>query len=270
MTHPRPKTFLKEYVEGRTDLKPRTIAKFNATIEYLVENFGAHKALSEINEGDAEDFGIFLLGKGQFENTVRKHIQITKRFFTKAVRQKVIEVNPFRQLKSTTIANPDRYYYLNAENSKKLLKSLPGNQRKLIFAHRRWGGLRCPSEVLELRWADIDLENNRIKVTSPKKEHHGKGARIIPLFPKLKPLLDKAFFAKDGESEYVISKYRDSQQNLRTMFRRYIEKAELEIWPNVFQKLRATRETELAQRFPIHVVYRWMGYTEAVAAKHYL
>jgi hypothetical protein len=38
----------------------------------------------------------------------------------------------------------------------------------------------------------------------------------------------------------------------------------------LFHNLRATRETELAADYPIHVVSRWLGHTAMVAAKHYL
>lgn len=34
--------------------------------------------------------------------------------------------------------------------------------------------------------------------------------------------------------------------------------------------LRATRETELVERFPVHVVCAWLGNTIDVAAAHYL
>ena len=37
-------------------------------------------------------------------------------------------------------------------------------------------------------------------------------------------------------------------------------------WPKLFQNLRSTRETELAQQFPLHQVDR----QQPVAAKHYL
>jgi hypothetical protein len=37
-----------------------------------------------------------------------------------------------------------------------------------------------------------------------------------------------------------------------------------------FQKRRSTRQTELAERFPQHVVCAWIGNSHAVAAKHYL
>jgi ribosomal protein S18 acetylase RimI-like enzyme len=59
----------------------------------------------------------------------------------------------------------------------------------------RYGGLRCPSEVLSLRIQDVDLAGGRITVTSPKTEHYrGKGSRVIPLFPELEPFLREMLY----------------------------------------------------------------------------
>ena len=41
-------------------------------------------------------------------------------------------------------------------------------------------------------------------------------------------------------------------------------------WPKLFQNLRSTRETELADDFPMHVVCQWIGNSQPIAAKHYL
>ena len=38
----------------------------------------------------------------------------------------------------------------------------------------------------------------------------------------------------------------------------------------LFQNLRSTRETELAEDFPMHVVCQWIGNSQPIAAKHYL
>jgi hypothetical protein len=40
--------------------------------------------------------------------------------------------------------------------------------------------------------------------------------------------------------------------------------------PRLFHNLRASRETELAQEYPLHVVTGWLGNTPKVALKHYL
>ena len=46
--------------------------------------------------------------------------------------------------------------------------------------------------------------------------------------------------------------------------------AGLKSWPKLFQNLRSTRQTELAEQFPAHVVCAWMGNSEDVARDHYL
>ncbi|MBA4016488.1 MAG: hypothetical protein C0483_04815 [Pirellula sp.] len=47
-------------------------------------------------------------------------------------------------------------------------------------------------------------------------------------------------------------------------------RAGIEPWPKLFQNLRSTRETELMETYPAHVVCAWIGNSESVAQKHYL
>jgi hypothetical protein len=58
--------------------------------------------------------------------------------------------------------------------------------------------------------------------------------------------------------------------DLRTQLNRIIAKAGLKPWPKLFHNLRSTRQTELAEKFPAHVVCEWIGDSQTVAAKHYL
>jgi hypothetical protein len=91
-----------------------------------------------------------------------------------------------------------------------------------------------------------------------------------PVSPELRPYLEEAFeLAADG-SVFLIARYRDCNQNLRTQFQRIIRRAALESWPKLLHNLRATRETELAELHPIHVVCAWVGHAAAIAQKQYL
>ena len=49
-----------------------------------------------------------------------------------------------------------------------------------------------------------------------------------------------------------------------------MKRAGITPWPKLWQNMRASRETELVDRFPAHVVSAWIGHTVAVAEKHYL
>ena len=51
---------------------------------------------------------------------------------------------------------------------------------------------------------------------------------------------------------------------------RRIRKAGLVPWPRLFQNLRARRETELAERFPLRVVTDWLGNTPNAAHDDHL
>ena len=51
---------------------------------------------------------------------------------------------------------------------------------------------------------------------------------------------------------------------------RIIGRAGLKPWPKLFHNLRSTRQTELAERYPIHVVCAWLGNGRAVTHRHYL
>jgi len=92
-----------------------------------------------------------------------------------------------------------------------------------------------------------------------------------PLYhlPELLPHLCEAFEAAEPGSEHVITRCRDGSVNLRTQLERMIRRAGLQPWPKLFRHLRATRETELAERFPLHVVCVWIGNSPTIAAKHY-
>ena len=88
----------------------------------------------------------------------------------------------------------DRERFITPEETSRLLAACPNVDWRTIVALCRFGGLRCPSEVLSLRWQDVDWDRERVRVHSPKTDHHpGKASREIPLFPELAAVLSDAF-----------------------------------------------------------------------------
>ncbi len=84
--------------------------------------------------------------------------------------------------------------------------------------------------------------------------------------------------AADG-SEFVFSKLRRTVDqaatgwkavNLRTAFTKIVRRAGFEPWPKLWHYLRASAETDLAERFPMHVVCKWPGHGRLIAQEHYL
>jgi len=264
--------FLDGYIASRCDVKPATVTNWRHTRRGLLEHFGADKPLREITQGDADRWRLYLIGQGLAANTVRKRCGNAKQFFRAAVRSKLVSENPFADLPAVTKGNAARMFFITREMAEKVLDACPDAQWRLVFSLCRYGGLRMPSEVFRLTWADVDWAGMKLILHSSKTEHHdGGGVRRVPIFPELYPHLMEAFEQAEPGTEHVITILRDgSGASFRTLLARVIKRAGLVPWPKLFQNLRSTRETELAERWPEHVVCAWMGNSPAVARKHYL
>ncbi len=152
------------------------------------------------------------------------------------------------------------------------LDASPCQDWRVIIALTRIGGLRCPNEVLRLRWEDVNWEHNKFYVRSSKTEHHkGKEGRWVPLFPELKEELETSFFSPDSEGcEFVVNRYRDASQNLRTTFKKIVKRAGLEMFPRPFDNMRMTRSNEVYRRWGAFKESEWIGHSSRVRADHYL
>ncbi len=271
---------LDDYMASRTDLKPASLEVYGHTVRNLIDHFGADRAIDKITPGDADEFKRFLKRENLASSTVRKRLEIAKALFRSMQRQKLIAENPFQDVSQQASGMAAKQRFVTVAETQKLIEVCPNHHWQMIVALCRFGGLRCPSEVLSLRWQDVLWDVNKIIVTSPKTEHHpDKATRTIPLFPELKPYLDQSFEQAEDGAEFVVdSVYRKSamkrtgwkNSNLRTTFTKIIKRAGLAAWPRPFHNLRASRETELIECYPIQVVTDWLGNTPSIAMKHYL
>lgn len=271
--------FLDEFLTRRIDVKPATKEVWGQVVRNLRTFFGEARGLTAVTESDAEDFKMYLVGQKLASTTVHKRLQFARMFFKAAKKRKLIAANPFAEVSAKGVMQPDRQRFITRAEADKLLAACNPTWR-LIVSLCRYGGLRCPSEVLSLRWQDVNWETNRLTIQSPKTEHHeGKGSRVIPLFPELREVLTEAFEAAPDGAVYVVDeRLRKSSQgkagwrncNLRTTFEKIVKRAGLKPWPRLFHAMRASRETELAKSYPIQVVTAWLGNTPRIALKHYL
>jgi integrase len=280
--------FMADYIDKRkTLLKPGSLLIERQAELSMIGFFGATKRLRDITEGDAEDFRNHLLTVGGpakavegtaikkrtplAEATVRKRCSIAGKIMRYAMRHGLINSNPFEHVKRSNVATEHRAY-IKADDARKVLAELPTTEWKLLFALSRWGGLRVGSEVRRLTWADVDRAQERLLIRSPKTEHHaGHESRWLPIFPELAPLLAQQF-AEAAEGELLVLPMLQGRTDaaLRGPLERAIKRTGLTAWPRLWHSLRATRQTELENSFPSHVVCAWMGNSASTAAKHYL
>lgn len=252
-------------------VKPATKAAYRQATKSLREHFGAMMAIRALTPAHADAWHKAITEGKLATATVSKRVRVAKAIFRKAVRWGLIASSPFDDLRAGPQTNPERAFYVSPETIQAILAACPDDQWKAIVALVRFAGLRCPSEVVGLRWGDINWERGRLTVRSPKTAgHDGHAVRVAPIVPELRTILLALFDQAEPGTEPVIPRLRDPRMNLRTHFRRIIARAGAKPWPRLFHNLRASCATDWVERFPAHVVAGWLGHTPLVAARHYL
>jgi integrase len=262
-------------MKGKT-VKSQTLVRVTQGVTTLKEYFTADRKLASIKAGDADEWRAWALGERKrrlAEATLRKRTSDARELFAFAIRKGAYTSdNPFGHLPAANVVNKARSHYIDEPTAYRVLDALQGAgsvptwELRLLFGLARWGGMRVPSEPTAVRWTDVDFDAGSIRVDSPKT-----GVRIVPMFPELRPLLMDAFEQTEpGQAHVLPSLQRLTVTALRKHLHAAIRRAGMVEWPKLWINLRASRETDLGDRFPLQAVVAWIGNSERVAAKHYL
>ena len=149
-----------------------------------------------------------------------------------------------------------------------------------MFALVRSIPTRMPSEIQGLTWDDIDWEQGKILIHSPKTRTIGKSARLVPIFPMLHQWLEMAFNeareASDGGRVRGLPVFPTLSQNTNpaTTAKKIVKRSKLEQWPdstwsNFFNSLRASTETDLMDQYGLRRACQWSGNSATTAMKNY-
>lgn len=158
--------FLKFAPEVLEDLKPDTIRKYIIQLRDMdVRNVTINTYLRTVKV-----FARWLFDEGYLETNVSKGVKLPR---------------PDPKIKKP----------LSALEVKKIILALNSPRDRIIFRLMLDAGLR-ESEVCNLKYSDLDLENNLIMIRNSKFNRN----RIVPMCPRLKLWLN---YYKSG-SEYII------------------------------------------------------------------
>jgi len=262
---------LLERFESTASVRDATKAAYRQTTGSLRNHFGGDKPLSTLTFADADGWRKAIVDSGLAAATVAKRVFVARAIFKRAVRWGLLDASPFSDLRAGSQSNPERSFYVTRKAIAAILTVCPDRHWRGVVALTRFAGLRCPSELSVLRWGDVNWEKGRLTVRSPKTSgHDGHAVRIVPIAMELRPILQDLFDAALEGQEAVLPRLSDAKANLRTMFEKLITRAGLTPWPRLFHNLRASCAMDWVERFPSHVVARWLGHSPLIAAQHYL
>lgn len=251
-------------------VKPATTAIYSRVRSSLEDRFGSDRPITAIGAEQAEGWCKSLADDGLAPATRSKYIHIAKALFRRAVLWDLLTRNPFESIRPGPQSNPKRQAYIPAADIERVLEAAGSHDWRCIFGLTRLAGLRCPSEIVGLRWGDVDFEARTMIVTSPKTEHHADGAtRVVPIVPRLHDVLMAAFTAAEPGTVHVVPRLRQADTNLRTHAHRIFHRAGLEPPPKLFVNLRASCATDWAREHGGHVAAKWCGHSPLIALRHY-
>ena len=255
----------------RGDVTESTLTVWGHTRRNLVAYFGPNIDPRTIRAEDADAWAAWLkTSENLAENTLRKRCQFAKRFFSVAEARGLVDRNPFKGLVATTIPVPERQVFIDRATVDALLAECATLEQRLLLLFARYMGVRVPSEIVPLRWVDVNWAAMQVTITSPKtKRHKGGDKRLVPIFPEILPFLQEAWEAAPEGAVWVFPSVRSGAKNLRTWLERAILKTGRKPWPRLWVNFRASRATELADQYPSHVAAAWLGHTETIADAHY-
>ncbi len=186
--------------------------------------------------------------------------------FAYAVDHGWLVANPFRKLKSTSLAATARHY-VTPEDTASLLNACPSLQWKLLVGLARYAGLRVPSEAFAITWDMVDWEKKALCIPSKKTRRYAE-SRVCPILPELMELLDKGWDVAPEKATTILTL---SVANVRRKLPAIIKEANLKPWEDLFQTLRRSCETHFVSLgHPARAVSNWLGHSTQVSKDHYL
>jgi integrase len=198
-------------------------------------------------------------------------MKVAKTVFGWAEDHDWIKKSPMKKIPNGSFVNREKDRIVTMDEYAKLLEACPHQEWRTIIAFARIGGLRCPSELQQLRWTDVHWAENRFLVRSPKTEHHeGHRERLVPLFPNLRSELERHFSLDEAnDNEFVIERIRGTSWNLTTTFQTIAKRAGLGKIVRPFDNMRMSRSNEVDREFGSIKESLWIGHSERVKKEHY-
>ncbi len=171
------------YLEHEKRASPHTVLAYKNDLDqfgdFIHQAFGK-ETIEEAEHAEIRAWLVDLVEQGLSSTTVNRKLATLRSYYKFLLRSGVISQDPTYKLKS--LKSPKRLPEFVQEPSMEKLfnevdfgKDFEGQRDKMVMEFLYLTGVRL-SELIQLRWLDIDLQNQSVKVKGKRKKE-----RIIPL-----------------------------------------------------------------------------------------
>ncbi len=230
--------------------------------KHFLERFKKRQEVVSVTPENLAKYGEYLLSKRKrplSPYTVYTEWQCLRGVFEFALEDDIIRMNPFRKVKAGSAKTGKREY----QSRDKVLERLDlcnHPEVRLAVALARFGGLRIPCEIREMKWRDI---TDRVIHVGGKT-----GERDVPMFLILRTEIVKL----SRVDEYVFPTLRKYKITwVYDRFRNALLRNGITLWPKLIHSLRANCITDYAGEGLNQVVLDSIfGNSAEIRRKHYI
>jgi integrase len=253
-------------LQSKSHLKPRTRERYQCCGKLLIDFFGKDRRLDTIEKLDCERLKNRQLTR-HAACTVFRDVVCFRTFFRIAVDDVGwLQKNPFAKVSGGSKVNLDRQIYVDRETIYRVMEHCRDDYDRLLLALARFGGLRIPSEVKQLRFCDIT--DKEIRIHSDTKT----GARAVPLFGEVREIFDRIV-----EMRKMLAQFSPGElifvnlASFRFRMVAAIQRSGVKCWCKLFVNLRSSCITDMVERrYSDKMLDSMFGNSPMVRSRHYI
>jgi integrase/recombinase XerD len=199
---------LSEYVDEwlpswivKRNLRPRSVAAYRNCFDRLVAKLGPFP-VGGIRARHVEEYMYEQLAEGYSPTTVNYDVSMLYTLFESAIVAELVDGNPARSVERPK-ATGRKWRILSPVEVARVMKEFSDSRALLVFKTLVLCGLRR-KEIQHLRWQDVSLIENSMRIVESKSEH---GRRSIAIPPALSEALwqHRRGSAFQGDDDYVFA-----------------------------------------------------------------
>lgn len=208
--------YLNAVLSQAQGLKKTTLKTYSTRLNALNKLMDTSKDITAYNREDSELLYAKIIARGYSKNVAKSLINLLNSAFNIAISDGVVAKNPILKKKLSILSDTKQAQPFNLSEIKAILKeceNLSQKWFKLACAICFFSGLRS-GELLALKWENIDLKNNVLKV-SCNMSRYGitstktlSSQREVEILPPLREIIEsyKANVSQDNGFIFVNSK----------------------------------------------------------------
>ena len=253
------------YVEG--SYAPGTAKLYGAAWRNFL-NLVGDIGINEVVMRHADRFKVARL-KSVSPVTTNMHLRILRASFGMAVRWGFIDKNPFSMVRLASVHEKAPEYF-SVEEFDKFISVIDRKWFRDIVTFVALTGCR-QSEVLNLKWEDVDLDRRVVRIQSSAsfKTKTGK-MRVLPLSNAAWTLLNEVSKEEHRDFVFLRAEWKIDRYWVNHLFQRYVKK----LGTNkhlTYNSLRHSHASWLAlQNVSIYKISKLLGHSDVkVTQKHY-